>query len=204
MRAVALGLSLLLLLTALAGCIEEEGGYTFNGNEYEAVGQAPDFNLTDQHGENITLSQFRGKVVIVAFTYTACPDVCLVIEANMLHAATEVNSSDLILLSITLDPERDTPEHLANWTDDLGYDWSHLSSENAGELEAVYADWHMLVIDETDHEEEEEYEVGHSTLTYIVDRAGDKRVVYSGVGWSAAELIEDLGHLLAESATPED
>jgi protein SCO1/2 len=204
MRAVALGLSLLLLSTAFAGCIEEEGGYTFNGNEYDSRGQAADFNLTDQYGENITLSQFSGKVVIVAFTYTACPDVCLVIEANMLHATTEVNSSDLILLSITIDPERDTPEHMANWTETYGYDWSHLSSENAGELEAVYADWHMLVIDETEHEEEEEYEVGHSTLTFIVDRDGNKRVVYSGVDWSAAELIEDIEHLLTESATPED
>ena len=63
-----------LLFSALSGCIggehEHENEYDFHGLEYNPASPAPDFTLTDQNGESVTLSNFEDKVVVLAFTYT--------------------------------------------------------------------------------------------------------------------------------------
>ena len=83
MRILPALLSSILLMSALSGCIggSDEHEYEFNGIEYDPASPAPDFTLTDQNGNDVSLSDFEGKVVVLAFTYTACPDVCLAIEA---------------------------------------------------------------------------------------------------------------------------
>ena len=76
---------------------------------------APDFTLTDYRGEPVSLRDLRGKVVVLTFIYTHCPDVCPVTARN-LHAAYEQLSEEkrerVALIAITVDPERDTPEAL--------------------------------------------------------------------------------------------
>ena len=78
-------MTIILLTSALSGCIgdDDHHEYDFNGIEYDPASPAPDFTLTDQHGNAVSLSDYDGKVVVLAFTYTACPDVCLAIEANL-------------------------------------------------------------------------------------------------------------------------
>ena len=83
MRWFAPSLCLILMGSSLAGCFESVGGSSFNGIEYRDPSSAPDFTLTDQHGELVTLSDFEGKVVVLAFIYTSCPDVCLIISSNL-------------------------------------------------------------------------------------------------------------------------
>ncbi|MBI1789718.1 MAG: SCO family protein, partial [Acidobacteria bacterium] len=81
-----------------------------------AVGEVvPDFRLTDQAGRPVRLSDFRGKVVAVDFIYTRCPlpEVCPRLSANF--ARLQGRFADLVLLSITLDPDHDTPEELARY-----------------------------------------------------------------------------------------
>ena len=148
---------LLSVMIALPGCMgnheHHDNSYHFNGQEYNPARQAPDFTLTDQHGETISLSDFEGKVVVVAFTYTSCPDVCLAIEAN-LHAVnnndTIAGDENFVILSITIDPARDTQEHLLEWTNQRGYNWPHLTSDNPEDFEnddktGVWDLYHLLV-----------------------------------------------------------
>ena len=144
-------LAMVLLTSALAGCFGgDEGPHDFNGIEYDPASPAPGFTLTDQNGQSVSLSDFEDKVVIVAFTYTACPDVCLAIEANLHYVNEQLSDeSDLVILSITMDPARDTPEHLAEWTTQRGYDWPHLTSDDHSELEQVW-DYYNLLVD-NDH-----------------------------------------------------
>ena len=141
---------LMLISTALSGCIGGDDGYNFNGIEYDPASPAPDFTLIDQNGEEVSLSDFEDKVVVIAFTYTICPDVCLAIEANLDYIDEQMSDeSDLVILSITIDPARDTPEHLWGWTNVRGYDWPHLTSYDHSELQEVWHDYSLLV--DNDH-----------------------------------------------------
>ena len=151
MRAVSVLLSLLLASSALSGCIGgDHDEYDFNGIEYDPASPAPGFTLLDQNGEQVSLSDFENKVVVIAFTYTICPDVCLAIEANLDYIDEQMaDEEDLVILSITIDPARDTPEHLWGWTNVRGYDWPHLTSYNHSELELVWSDYSLLV--DNDH-----------------------------------------------------
>ena len=151
MRAVSVLLSILLACSSLSGCIGgDHDEYDFNGIEYDPASPAPGFTLLDQNGEQVSLSDFENKVVVIAFTYTICPDVCLAIEANLDYIDEQMaDEEDLVILSITIDPARDTPEHLWGWTNVRGYDWPHLTSYNHSELELVWSDYSLLV--DNDH-----------------------------------------------------
>ena len=150
MRGKTVFWAMMLITTALSGCIGGDDGYNFNGIEYDPASPAPDFTLIDQNGEEVSLSDFEDKVVVIAFTYTICPDVCLAIEANLDYIDEQMSDeSDLVILSITIDPARDTPEHLWGWTNVRGYDWPHLTSYDHSELQEVWHDYSLLV--DNDH-----------------------------------------------------
>ncbi len=95
---------------------------------------APDFSLTDQSGHHITLSEFRGKVVAITFIYTRCPlpDYCIRLSNNFARLQQRFDARlgrDLVLLSISFDPEHDQPDVLARY---------------AATFKANLAGWHFL------------------------------------------------------------
>ena len=124
-RAAILALSFL-----LAGCIDPEGTEIL-GTEYRNPPDAPDFTLKNQFGEDVSLSDFDGKVVVVAFIYTACPDVCLIISSNIDYVSQNLGSESesVEFISITIDPARDTTQRLLEWTAAREYDWNHLTHD---------------------------------------------------------------------------
>jgi len=142
-------LSILLVASLLlSGCVgEAEDELEFNGTEFGDPPLAPDFTLTDQHGDALTLSDLEGRVIVVAFVYTSCPDICIAISANMAWAQANLGEYEegVVFISITIDPARDTVEHLAEWTASLGYDWPHLTSEDSDVLIEVYENWRVYV-----------------------------------------------------------
>ena len=81
-RALAFLCISMMLLSGCLGGGEGEWRIRFNGTEMGGQ-PAPDFTLTNQDGENVSLSDFKGRLVVIAFTYTACPDVCPMIESNL-------------------------------------------------------------------------------------------------------------------------
>ena len=229
---------LLATMLLLPGCLHEGDGHDtqkFNGLDYNPSITAPDFTLTNQHNATTTLSEHSGKVVVVAFTYTHCPDVCLAVEANLYSVMTELGpdyGSDVEIISISIDPMRDTPEHLLNWTTERGYTWPHVTSDNHMVMMGLWNDWGIAVdndhinsdhsdhgddntsqnaTSEEDHHEEgghenegqdgeaaEIYEVGHSTVTFIIDDDGMKRVAWVGSDWSVHGFLEDVYTLMGE------
>ena len=148
MRGTSIALAILVLISSMAGCFGQgaEDAHDFHGMEYNPAPPAPDFTLTDQNSQSVSLTDFDNKVVVLAFTYTSCPDVCLAIEANLNYIDGEMSSeSDLVFLSISIDPARDTPAHLLEWTAARGYDWIHLTSEDHSHLAHVWDSYHLLV-----------------------------------------------------------
>ena len=111
------------LLLLFSGCMAPREPEII-GTEYRDPPSAPNFNLINQDGANISLSDFQGKVIVVAFIYTSCPDVCLIISSNLDYVRQNLGeySDDVELISITIDPARDTVPHLKDWTDARGYD----------------------------------------------------------------------------------
>ena len=95
------------------------GDSSFNGIEYRDPIEAPDFTLVDQYGNNVTLSNYEGKVVVLAFIYTSCPDVCLIISSNLQWAKMNLQEDlvdEVVFLSVTIDPARDTVERCLLYT----------------------------------------------------------------------------------------
>ena len=137
---------LVVLCFLLAGCSGSDDLEIF-GTEYRDPPEAPDFTLENQFGNEVSLSDFEGKVVVVAFIYTSCPDVCLIISSNLDYVNENVGDrSDMVeFISITIDPARDTSAHLLEWTSARGYEWNHLTHERGSVIQSVWDDWNVVV-----------------------------------------------------------
>ncbi len=133
-----------------SGCLGQgDGDLEFLGIEYRDPPAAPNFVLFDQNGEVFELSDHGGKVIVVAFVYTACPDICLIISSNLDYVDKNLggSSDDVVLISVTIDPARDTISHLSEWTENRGYEWYHLTGP-VSTLQQTYRSWNVIIDNE--------------------------------------------------------
>jgi protein SCO1/2 len=161
------------------------------------IGAAPDFALISQEGKEVRLEDFRGKVVAVAFIYASCPDVCPLLTDKMARVQDELGSkfgTEIAFLSITVDPERDTPEVLKGYAEAFDADlagWSFLTGSPAA-VRAVALRYGVAVALAADGG------VDHTLLTTLVDRRGVMRVQYLGYRFDEEEFRHDLLDLVHE------
>ena len=161
------------------------------------LGLAPDFALTSQDGDDVTLGSHRGKVVAVTFIYTWCPDICPMLTDKMAQVQDALGDdfgNEVAFVSISFDPERDTPEVLRHYAAAFDADltgWSFLT----GELDAIrdVARRYGVVVMPSGGEA-----IDHSTLTTLIDRHGVMRVQYVGYRFDSEELRQDLLALVNE------
>lgn len=154
----------------------------------------PDFSLTDQTGRQVRLSDFRGRVVVVNFIYTRCPlpEVCPRLAASFARLQkrfAEEMGRDLVLFSITLDPQYDTPAVLAEYARKWRADpagWKLLSG-SAVEIEAVARRLGVVYWPE-------EGLITHTSSTALVGRDGQLIALVEGSSFEP----EQLGDLVAE------
>jgi protein SCO1/2 len=153
--------------------------------------------LLDQSGQKFALrDRARGKVVAITFVYTRCPDVCPLFTAKFasLQRALEQRRKttgaaiDYMLLTVTTDPEYDTPAQLRSYGAAFKPDFSRWAFLTGGERELakVWKDFGVNVRKDSDGH------VQHTALTSLVDRHGVRRVDYYGDKWQEKELLEDL------------
>jgi protein SCO1 len=161
------------------------------------IGAAPDFALTSQNGGEVTLGALRGKVVAVTFIYTSCPDVCPMLTDKMARVQDELGAdfgSKIAFLSISVDPEHDTPAVLKEYAEALGADlagWSFLTGTPAAVREVAHR-YGVAVAPAADGG------VDHTLLTTLVDRQGTMRVQYLGYRFDPEEFRQDLLRLVNE------
>ena len=161
------------------------------------IGTAPDFALTSQDRAEVTLKSLRGKVVAVAFIYTWCPDVCPMLTDKMARVQDELGAdfgSKIAFLSISVDPEHDTPAVLKEYAEALGADlagWSFLTGTPAAVREVAHR-YGVAVAPAADGG------VDHTLLTTLVDRQGTMRVQYLGYRFDPEEFRQDLLRLVNE------
>jgi protein SCO1/2 len=158
---------------------------------------APDFKLTTQDGQSLSLTQLRGKVVVIAFIYTHCPDECPLLTAKMAALQSRLGSdfgSRVFFISITVDPQRDTPQVLKAYARTFSADlagWAFLTGdkEDISALARRYGLFARLAPDGS---------VEHTILTSIIDRNGTMRVQYLGTSFDSDEMLTDIQALVRE------
>jgi len=185
--------------TGASGTVAEEGegevkGFgeagAFLGEPIMPPRPAPDFELTDRSGKQVRMQDFRGKLVLLSFAYTSCPDVCPLLFSRFLAVQNEFKdrlNKDLVLVFISVDPEVDTPERLDEHVRAMGGEWYFLT----GSLDTCKEVWKAYRV----YVKKEGVLVSHTALTYLIDRNGLMRVRYLGIP-PAKIFITDIEEML--------
>jgi protein SCO1 len=156
---------------------------------------ARDFDLTDHNGKPRTLADFKGKALVIFFGYTHCPDFCPTTLAEMAEALHRLGdkAKEVQVLFVTLDPERDTSQILAQYVPAFHPSFLGLTG-SAEEVAAVAREFKAVYQKQGGGEN---YTLDHSTGTYVYDPSGRLRL-YMSYGQGADVLAHDLKILLAE------
>ncbi len=148
-----------------------------------------DFHLSE-NGKPVTAETFRGKVVALYFGYTHCPDVCPTTLANLTQMAEKVNSPDIRILFVTVDPDRDTDAVLADYAKAFSPQVAglHGTPNQLADLARRYRVAYTVT-------KGPPYEVMHSNAVFFFDRDGRARLVTTDTNDPAA-MAEDVKRLV--------
>jgi cytochrome oxidase Cu insertion factor (SCO1/SenC/PrrC family) len=211
-------LAVLAALTALTACGRAASGHTGQGGQPMGMGQqgaaganpdldpgtslggaaAPDFRLTNQFGQQVSLSAFRGKVVILAFTDSECTTVCPLTTMSMVEAKQLLGRAgqNVQLLGIDANPDATAV------SDVMSYSRSHAMVNQwdflTGSLEQLHAVWKAYHI----YVQIQSGQVDHTPALFIINQRGQEEEVYlttmayASVGQSAQILANEVSRLL--------
>ena len=192
--------SLLLLLTCvltLAACDRPQAPKAaFANTDVTGLDYAKSFSLTDQNGKQRTLNDFKGKVVLVFFGYTHCPDVCPTTLSEMtgIMKALGPDADKLQVIFITLDPERDTPELLASFVPAFDPSFIGLTADQAT-IDKVAKDFKVFA-QKVPSKDGKSYTIDHTAGSYVFDQQGNIRL-FVRHGQPGDALLKDIKLLIA-------
>ena len=194
-RRLILGAALL-VAAALAGCDRAgNAGAAFKGIDITGADYARDFDLPDAQGQRRRLADFKGRVVVVFFGFTHCPDVCPTTMAELaaVKAALGADGDRMQGIFITVDPERDTPELLRAY---LGnFDKSFVALRGTDEETKALAKHFKVFYAKVPGKTEGNYTIDHTAGSYVFDAKGSVRL-FTRHGAGADALKSDLQLLL--------
>ena len=189
---------LLGVLGGLAGCDTTAKVEAFKSTDITGANFGKDFQLTDHNGKARSLADFKGKVVVLFFGYTHCPDVCptTLAELALVMKQLGVDAKKVQVLFVTVDPERDTPRLLAQYVPSFDPGFVGLY----GDLEATArtANEFKVVYQKVAGSSPDNYTMDHSAGTYVFDQGGRLRL-YVSYGQGATVLLHDIRILLAQN-----
>lgn len=215
-RRHALSLTLAIAIAAivvLVGCGNDEA--EFNGTVLKNADPSPQFSLTNHAGQVVSLESLQGRVVVLTFLYTYCPDVCPIITTQLRDVQEELadDSTRVEFIAISVDPERDTveaaQEYLERWK--LADEWQYL----VGDRDTLSPVWQSYFVDPYSEDPRDEaptpeprgavdalsaaiterYLVIHSAPVFLIDQDGRRRVVFTSP-LEPAEIVQDIRTLL--------
>ncbi len=190
--------SAVLALGLLAGCGEQKAP-AFNAIDLTGANYAQDFALTDPSGQTRSLKDFKGKVVVVFFGFTQCPDVCPATMAELAEVKRQLgpDGDKLQGVFITVDPERDTPELLKAYMANFDPSFVALSTP-LDKLSALAKDY-KLYYKKVEGKTPGSYSMDHSAGSYIYDTQGRLRL-YTRYGTGVPALTADVRTLLKQTS----
>ena len=197
-----LGAALLAVAVLLGGVwayVRVQAPFPYYGTTYDSKPQAFDIHATDQDGRPFRLANLRGKGVAVFFGFTHCPNICPVTLAYLEKAREALPAelrNDLRVVFVTIDPERDTVPKIRDYVRYFGPSVIGLRAapaglkEIAGAFGVAYAKADVNGAD---------YQMNHTTATYLIDREGRMRLVWDYTALNAYERVaRDMQHVLEE------
>lgn len=185
---------LFLLMLMLTACEEPKLPSPFHASEVAGKFAQVDFKLIDHHGAPRTLADFRGKVVLLFFGYVHCPDVCPTTLADLAQTMQLLgdDAKRVQVLFVTVDPERDTTELLANFIPAFNPYFLGLS----GDAQATANVTRAFAVSYQKQPSKTGYNIDHSAGTYLIDMRGQVRLL-APYGQTAAQFAQDIRLLLA-------
>jgi protein SCO1/2 len=183
----------LLLPTALTGCSPKSPA--FQSIDITGANYARDFRLPDAYGQERSLQDFRGKLVVVFFGFTQCPDVCptALSELSEVKRQLGADGDKLQGVFITVDPERDTPEVLKAYVGN--FDPGFVALRGSPEQLAQVAQDFKVYFKKVEGKTPSTYTMDHSAASFVYDTQGRLRL-YVRPGAGPKVLLEDLKLLL--------
>jgi len=155
--------------------------------------EAPDFSVRGSDGTALTLSRYRGKVVLLGFGYTSCPNVCPVTLAVLAQAHRKLGplGSQVQVIYLTVDPERDNAERLKQYL--AAFDPTFVGGTGtAAQMAAVRTSYGVTA---EKHGTGSDYAVAHSSFVYLITRDGKLRALMP-FGHKADDYVHDISMLL--------
>ncbi len=180
----------------LAAC--DRGRPSFKAIDITGAEYARQLALTDADGRPRTLTDFKGKVTVVFFGFTQCPDVCPTTLAELAQVKQSLGADGARVqgIFVTVDPERDTPEILKAYVGNFGADFVALRG-SLEETQAAAKEFKVFYA-KVPGKTEGSYTMDHTAGSYVFDAQGRVRL-FTRYGTGAEALAHDLRLLLAES-----
>jgi protein SCO1/2 len=199
-RALAAALVLLSMSIALSACNRDEGWHAT-----DVTGVSPDLKFTmtrAEDGKDVTAADYRGKVTLLYFGYTFCPDICPTTLANVAEILKGLGkeADKVRILFVTVDPGRDTPKVLNQYTDAFAPQVDGLAG-TADQLAAL-ARRYRIAYSVKPNGDPARYEVSHSPAIYVFGKQGRARLLIGNLGVGKPDLkgIEaDLHRLIGDN-----
>lgn len=190
----ALAAMLAAMLVALSAACSPAGP-KFTNVDITGASYAQGFSLTDHTGARRTLADYRGKVVVIFFGFTQCPDVCPTTLAELADVRRKLGArgADVQVLFVSLDPPRDTREVLAQYV--TGFDPGFVGLGGTPEEIAQVARDFKVFYQKVPGKTETSYTLDHTAGSYVFDRSGKVRL-FLRHGQSADAIAGDLAQLL--------
>lgn len=164
---------------------------------FEPPRLAPDFSLISSSGGEFTLSQQRGRLVVLGFGFSHCPSICPTTLANLSHAFKKLGglATQVQVIYVTVDPERDTQERLREYMAHFNPSFVGLTG-SADQLASVRQAYGIITQKEVHGDGD--YEVHHSSYLYLIDHKGFLRALVP-FGKTSDDIVHDIKILLREA-----
>ena len=169
--------------------------YEFHGTILQSPDPAYNFQLTDDIGQRVQLSDFQGKLVVLYFGYTYCPDVCpaTLTEMDKGVKILGTKAEEIQVIMISVDPERDSPAALAEYM--KHFNPTFIGLTGTPEQIALVATPFGIYYEKDTSGGEEGYLVNHTASLLVIDREGHLKLIFP-FGTPAADIAADLEQLL--------
>jgi len=186
---------LVLLACFLVACGHSQAPAKLYGADIGGADFVGDFELLDHHGAKRQMSDYQGKVVVLFFGYTHCPDVCPTAMADMAKMMKLLGSdaNQVQVLFVTLDPERDNQQVLAKYVP--SFDERFVGLYGNAQQTAEVAKRYKVFFEKKDVAGKSGYTIDHSAGAFVFDKAGKVRIYFRN-GQKPNEMASDLKQLL--------
>ena len=185
---------LFLILICLVSC-QNSNQQTFVGTDISSVRMDTAFSLKDFNGRIRTLEDFKGKVVVLFFGFTHCPDICptTLTDLKKTMALLKDKASDVQVIFITLDPARDTEDVLKKFIPTFNSSFLGLTGTES-DIDKV-ANQLKIFNKKVNDGSKAGYTIDHSAGLYVIDKKGSIKLHISN-GQKPEDLASDLAKLI--------